>query len=214
MDHKLAGKNTQMQLAKLEEWREKAYHSAKIYKDRTKRWHDKRIKPKEFKLGDKVLMFNSRVKLFGEGKLCSKWKGPYTVNNTSSHGAITLQDNDGEYFKVNGHRLKLFYEPFRPGEVFDEIKLVDFDSMHLLLRNETRAPLDHLAHNLKSPHEKIEAQPSPEGGRPNLGAGRPHLVAVGAGSLNLNSPTSLFKFPCVETPNFGRFGTILILFFL
>ena len=79
-----------MQLAELEEWREKAYHSAKIYKDRTKRWHDKRIKPKEFKLGDKVLMFNSRVKLFGEGKLHSKWKGPYTVVNTSSHGAITL----------------------------------------------------------------------------------------------------------------------------
>ena len=60
-----------MQLAELEEWREKAYHSAKIYKDRTNRWHDKRIKTKEFKPGDKVLMFNSRIKLFGEGKLCS-----------------------------------------------------------------------------------------------------------------------------------------------
>jgi len=44
-----------------------------------------------------------RVKLFGEGKLHSKWIGPYTVINTSSHGAITLQDNDGEYFKANGH---------------------------------------------------------------------------------------------------------------
>ena len=47
-----------MQLAELEEWREKAYHSTKIYKDRTKRWHDNRIKTKEFKPGDKVLMFN------------------------------------------------------------------------------------------------------------------------------------------------------------
>jgi hypothetical protein len=52
----------------LEEWREKAYHNSKIYKERTKRWHDKRIK-KEFVLGDKVLLFNSRVKLFGHGKL-------------------------------------------------------------------------------------------------------------------------------------------------
>ena len=86
MDYKLARRNRQMQLAELEEWREKAYHSAKIYKDRTKRWHDKRIKPKEFKPGDKLLLFNSRVKLFGEGKLRSKWKGPYTVINTSSHG--------------------------------------------------------------------------------------------------------------------------------
>jgi hypothetical protein len=54
-------------------------------------------------------MFNSRVKLFGEGKLRSKWKGPYTIINASSHRAITLQDDDGEYFKVNGQRLKLFY---------------------------------------------------------------------------------------------------------
>ena len=53
----------------MDEWREKAYHSAKIYKDRTKRWHGKRIKLKEFKPGDKVLLFHSRVKLFGEGKL-------------------------------------------------------------------------------------------------------------------------------------------------
>ena len=111
MDSRLAGRNRQMQLAELEERREKAYNSAWIYKDRTKRWHDRRIKPKEFKPGDKVLMFNSRVKLFGAGKLRSKWKGPYTVINTSSHGAITLQNNDGEHFKVNGQCLKLFYEP-------------------------------------------------------------------------------------------------------
>ena len=105
-----------------------------------------------------------RVKLFGEGKLRSKWKGPYTITNTSSHRAITLQDDDGEYFRVNGHRLKLFYEPLRPGEVFDEIKLVDFDSTHLLRRNEAHAPLDHLAHDFRSPHEETEAQTSLEGG--------------------------------------------------
>ena len=109
-------------------------------------------------------MFNSRVKLFGEGKLRGKWKGLYTVINTSSHGAITLQDDDGEYFKVNDHWLKLFHEPFRPGQVFDEIKLVDFDSTHLLRRNEAHAAPDHLAHNLRSPHEKAKAPQSPEGG--------------------------------------------------
>ena len=51
-----------MQLYELDEWHEKAYHNAKIYKERMKRCHDKRIK--EFALGDKVLLFNSRVKLF------------------------------------------------------------------------------------------------------------------------------------------------------
>jgi hypothetical protein len=61
-----------MQLSELKEWREKAYHNAKLYKERTKRWHDKRLKKKKFKPGDKVLLFNSRVKLFGHGKLQSK----------------------------------------------------------------------------------------------------------------------------------------------
>ena len=63
-----------MHLSELEEWRQKAYDSAKICKDRTKRWHDRRIKPKEFKPGDKVLLFNSRVKLFGHGKLRTNGK--------------------------------------------------------------------------------------------------------------------------------------------
>ena len=63
-----AGTKRKMQLSELNEWHEKAYHNAKIYKERTKRWHDKRIK-NEFTLGDKVLLFNSRFKLFRHRKL-------------------------------------------------------------------------------------------------------------------------------------------------
>jgi hypothetical protein len=87
---------------------------------RTKRWHDKRIK-KEFAPRDKVLLFNSRVKLFGHGKLRSKWEGPFTVVNTSSHGAVTLQTDKGTLFKVNGHRIKIFLEPKKSLEVVDEV---------------------------------------------------------------------------------------------
>jgi len=111
MDFKKAEMLRKQQLSELEEWRDKAYHSAKIYKEKTKKWHDKRIKHKEFKPGDEVLLFNSRVKLFGHGKLRSKWEGPYTVVHVASHGAITLQDDGGRTFKVNGHHLKIFLEP-------------------------------------------------------------------------------------------------------
>jgi hypothetical protein len=55
MDLKIAGIKRKMQLSELDEWREKAYHNAKMYKERTKMWHDKRIKKKSFILGDKVL---------------------------------------------------------------------------------------------------------------------------------------------------------------
>jgi hypothetical protein len=72
MDLKAARTKRKIQIAKLEEWREKTYHSAKLYKERTKRWHDKGIKTKQFKPGDKVLLFNSCVRLFSHGRLRSK----------------------------------------------------------------------------------------------------------------------------------------------
>jgi hypothetical protein len=90
MDLKAAGRKRKIQIAELEEWREKAYHSAKLYKERTKRWHDKHVKTKQFKPGDKVLHFNSRVHLFGHGKLRSKWEGPYIVLHATDHGVVTL----------------------------------------------------------------------------------------------------------------------------
>nr|CAE01641.2 OSJNBb0021I10.3 [Oryza sativa Japonica Group]CAE03198.2 OSJNBb0060M15.10 [Oryza sativa Japonica Group] len=128
MDFEGAGEWRKMQIAELEEWREKAYHNAKIYKERTKRWHEKRIKIKKFKPGDKVLMFNSRVKLFGHGKLRSKWEGPFDVIDTSSHGAITLRDDSGNIFKVNGQRLKIFLEPNETlDEEVDIIELIDYE---------------------------------------------------------------------------------------
>ena len=102
--------------------KEKAYHNSKNYKERTKRWHDKRIKHKEFTPGDKILRFNSRVKLFGHGKHRSKWEGPFNVIETSSHGAITLQDDEGNLFKVNGQHLKVFLEP----QNFEETDVIEF----------------------------------------------------------------------------------------
>ena len=48
-----------------------AYESSRIYKERTKGWHDKHILRKDFNVGDRVLLYNSRLKLF-LGKLKSR----------------------------------------------------------------------------------------------------------------------------------------------
>ena len=69
------------------------------------RWHDWQILRREFKAGDQVLLFNSRLKLF-PGKLKSKWSGPYTVVGSTTFGVVTLKTSNGEEFKVNGQRLK------------------------------------------------------------------------------------------------------------
>ena len=88
-----------LQQNELEELRNEAYDNARIYKDKMKKWHDQKILRREFKAGDQVLLFNSRLKLF-LGKLRSKWSGPYTVVASTTFGAVTLKTNTGEEFKV------------------------------------------------------------------------------------------------------------------
>jgi hypothetical protein len=79
----------------------KAYESATIYKERMKRWYDKRLQPKEFK-GDKVILFNSKLKIFRKGKLKSKWDGLYVVHSVSPSGVVTIMDIKGDQYVVNG----------------------------------------------------------------------------------------------------------------
>ena len=79
------------QLNELEELRNEAYDNARIYKEKTKRWHDQKIMRWEFKEGEKVLLYNSRLKLFPR-KLKSSWSGPYTVVTSTPFGAVTLKD--------------------------------------------------------------------------------------------------------------------------
>ena len=85
----------------LEELRNEAYDNAKIYKEKTKRWHDQKILRKEFKVGEQVILYNSRLKLF-PGKLKSRWSGPYTVVASTPFGVVTLKTKSGGEFKVNG----------------------------------------------------------------------------------------------------------------
>jgi hypothetical protein len=102
-----------LQLQELEEIRNDAYESARIYKEKMKAFHDKMISRKEFKIGRKVLLYHSRLHLF-RGKLCSRWIGRFVVTNVFPHGAVEIQSlATSKVFKVNGHRLKIFYEGFQ-----------------------------------------------------------------------------------------------------
>ncbi|XP_021760179.1 uncharacterized protein LOC110725007 [Chenopodium quinoa] len=104
MKLKTAGAKGLLQLIKLEEFRLDAYESAKTYKEKTKLWHEKHINHKTFEVGQKVLLFNSRLKLF-PGKLRSRWSGPFAVVKVYPYGAVETQGKS-EVFKVNGQQLK------------------------------------------------------------------------------------------------------------
>ena len=104
-DFKAAKEKRLLQMNELEELRNETYDNAKIYKEKTKRWHDQKILRKEFKAGEQVLLYNSKLKLFPR-KLKSRWSGPYTVVTSTPFGAVTLKDESGSEFKVNGQILK------------------------------------------------------------------------------------------------------------
>ncbi|XP_050225511.1 uncharacterized protein LOC126674989 [Mercurialis annua] len=109
-DLKAAGEKRLLQLNELEEFRFLAYENAKLYKEKTKRWHDAHISPKTFEVGSYVLVYNSRLRLF-PGKLKSRWSGPFKIRSVANHGAIELENQGGETFKVNGHRCKPYLGP-------------------------------------------------------------------------------------------------------
>ena len=71
-----------LQLNELEELRNDSYENPKICKEQTKTWHNKHVLRREFKEGDKVLIFNSRLKIFS-GKIISRWSGPVTVTSVT-----------------------------------------------------------------------------------------------------------------------------------
>ncbi|XP_057783570.1 uncharacterized protein LOC131001223 [Salvia miltiorrhiza] len=112
------------QLQELEENRLEAYDAAMWYKERTKMWHDKNLRGKSLKVGQKVLLFQSKLRLMPE-KLKTKWVGPFVIQSVYPNGAFEIRSLDtAKTFTVNGQRLKPFY---------DASSLVPAESVSLLV---------------------------------------------------------------------------------
>ncbi|XP_058775055.1 uncharacterized protein LOC131649302 [Vicia villosa] len=118
------GIERKLQLQKLEELGLEAYENSRIYKEKTKKFHDKMIYRKEFSVGQQVLLFNSCLKLMAE-KLRSKWIGPFVVNNIFPHDAVEIKSaGTDKFFKVNGQRLKIFHGNSAPEDAsIEELSL-------------------------------------------------------------------------------------------
>ncbi|GJW81535.1 hypothetical protein Tco_0145510 [Tanacetum coccineum] len=106
-----------------------------IYKEKTKKLHDSKIKNRIFNVGDQVLLFNSRLKIFS-GKLKSRWSGPFTITEVYPYGTAKLSHADGSNFKVNCHRLKHYY-----GGIHQLIGLSSFQTFPRQLKFRDRVSL-------------------------------------------------------------------------
>nr|GEV09326.1 hypothetical protein [Tanacetum cinerariifolium] len=95
-----------------------AYKNSLIYKEITKKLHDSKIKNRIFNVGDQVLLFNSRLKIFS-GKLKTRWSGPFTITQVFSNGTVELSQPNGPNFKVNGHHVKHYFR----GDILSNVVL-------------------------------------------------------------------------------------------
>ncbi|GJV29299.1 reverse transcriptase domain-containing protein [Tanacetum coccineum] len=115
-DLKTAGDHRKLQLNELNELRDQAYENSLIYKEKTKKFHDLKIKIHIFIVGDRVLLFNSHLKIFS-GKLKTRWSGPFAI----IYGTIKLSQPDGLNLKVNGHRVKHYFGGDLPPKVVQDL---------------------------------------------------------------------------------------------
>ncbi|GJV36409.1 reverse transcriptase domain-containing protein [Tanacetum coccineum] len=125
MDLKKAGENRFLQINELDEMKLDAYESSISYKEKMKRWHDKRIKmPIDYEKGDKVLLFNSRLRLF-PGKLKSRWYGPFSVSKDMKNRVMELYDEEGSKFIMNKQRVKPYQNNLLETNKDDDVTLED-----------------------------------------------------------------------------------------
>nr|GEU48679.1 reverse transcriptase [Tanacetum cinerariifolium] len=87
-DLKIAGDHRKLQLNELSELRDQAYENSLIYKEQTKKLHDAKIKNRIFNVGDQVLLFNSRRKIFSG---CSSYGALYTTSFGYSKGGFAAK---------------------------------------------------------------------------------------------------------------------------
>ena len=111
-------------LSNLDEWRGEAYENARLFKEKVKRWHDRRTLKREFHVGEKVLLYRSRLRFFA-GKLLSKWEGPFVIKEVHHSCAIKISSlKDDTTQVVNGQRLKHYISGDSYNEDIDIIQVV------------------------------------------------------------------------------------------
>nr|GEW72843.1 DNA-directed DNA polymerase [Tanacetum cinerariifolium] len=97
------------------------WENSLIYKEKSKRLHNSKIKDRVFNIDDRALLFNSRLKILSN-KLKSRWPGPFAISHVYPYGTVKLSQPDGPNFKVNGHRLKHYFGEYVPKMVVPDLQ--------------------------------------------------------------------------------------------
>ena len=113
----IAQKAKLQQLNELDEKCLDAIHQTRVIQQQRTKWHDRVIKKKLFQKGDWDLLYDSRFKKI-QGKMCTRWLGPYEVDIIFPNGTVWLItiDRSNTQLHANGHRLHLYQHPLSKAE--------------------------------------------------------------------------------------------------
>jgi hypothetical protein len=125
------------QLNELEEKRLDAIQQTTIIQQQRSKWHDENIKNKQFQKGNWALLYDSRFKEF-QGKLRTRWLGPYEVDTVFPNGTVRLLtiDDSRTLLLVNGHRLRLYQRPISK----EDFKATCMEDAHFLFLEGVSTP--------------------------------------------------------------------------
>eukprot|EP00253_Pinus_taeda_P026570 PITA_26570 len=125
------------QLLELDEKRLDAIHQTNMIQQQRMKRHDKIIKHKQFQKGNWALLYDSRFEKF-QGKLRTRWLGPYEVDAVFPNGTVRLLtiDDAKTPLLVNGHRLRLYQRPVSK----EGFKTACTTDIHYLFLGESSAP--------------------------------------------------------------------------
>ncbi|XP_038875053.1 F-box protein At3g07870-like [Benincasa hispida] len=114
-DLNATGEERKLQLLKLEEWRPQVYENAKIYKERTKRWHDKRLCKKNLQTD-----FDFELEFTKSGSLQFDGGWSYVILRNQCNGLVFISKNTF-YCKCDGIFNPMTNEFIQVPEFYDDI---------------------------------------------------------------------------------------------
>ncbi|XP_019175786.1 PREDICTED: uncharacterized protein LOC109171110 [Ipomoea nil] len=96
----------------IDDRREEAMARAENYQRQTKAYHDSRVRPRYFQVGDYVLRRREASRPQDGGKFATKWEGPYVIEAIVRPGSYKLRTTSGKVVDRvwNSEHLLKFYQ--------------------------------------------------------------------------------------------------------
>lgn len=104
---------------RLDPSRDEALNNIRAAQERQKRGYDSHVKPKQYKIGQKVWKHKTNLQHSHSSKFESKWEGPFYIRESLGFGLYKIRDSAGrvQAKAIHGDRLQIYKEVESPPRI-------------------------------------------------------------------------------------------------